>query len=137
MVENRSTIDRALALLSYLAHHPDGAGVRSLGTALGMSPSTVFRLLDALRRNGFARQDESTGKYVIGVQAIQLGLAGLAAFDLTAIAPTYLRTLVEETGESAFLATLDDGEVVYLLKVEGRHAIRTTAVLGSARRPQV
>ena len=107
--------------------------MRSLGTALGMSPSTVFRLLDALCRNGFARQDENTGKYVIGVQAIQLGLAGLAAFDLTAVAPTYLRTLVDETGESAFLATLDDGEVVYLLKEEGRHAIRTTAVLGSRR----
>jgi len=53
--------------------------------------------------------------------------------DLTAVAPPALRDLVAETGESAFLGVLDDTEVVYLLKEEGRHSIRTTARLGSRR----
>ena len=133
MTERQSNVDRALAVLSHLAQHPTGVGVRGIGAALEMSPSTVFRLLDALCRNGFARQDGETGRYVVGMRAVTLGLAALAAVDLTSVAPPYLRALVDETGESAFLATMDDGEVVYLLKEEGRHAIRTTAVLGTRR----
>ncbi len=64
---------------------------------------------------------------------MQVGLAAMAGFDLTAIGPQYLQAITGETGETSFLASLDEGEVVYLLKEEGRHAIRTTAVLGTRR----
>lgn len=132
-MKNTSNIDRVLALLQYLARHPGEHGVRALSAALNLSPSTLVRLLKSLVQAGFVRQNEVTSRYTIGVQAVQLGLAALGTFDLTAIAPPYLQALVAETGESAFLAVLDDGEVVYLLKQEGQHAIRTTAVLGSRR----
>jgi IclR family transcriptional regulator, KDG regulon repressor len=129
----QSNIDRALAILRHLARHPGEHGVRALSAALDMSPSTTFRLLESLERAGFVHQNQSTSKYTIGVQAVQLGIAALGAFDLTALAPPYLQGIVAETGESAFLAVLDDGDVVYLLKEEGRYAIRTTATLGSRR----
>lgn len=132
-MKDTSNIDRVLTLLQYLARHPGEHGVRSLSAALHLSPSTVVRLLKSLVRAGFVRQNELTSRYTIGMQAVQLGLAALATFDLTAIAPPYLQALVAETGESAFLAVLDDDEVVYLLKQEGKYAIRTTAVLGSRR----
>ncbi len=130
---NESNVDRALTILQFLARHPGEHGVRALSAVLGLSPSTVVRLLKSLVQSGFVRQNEATSRYTIGVQAVQLGLAALSTFDLTAIVPSYLQALVAETGESAFLAVLDDGEVVYLLKQEGQHAIRTTAVLGSRR----
>lgn len=132
-MSDESNVGRALAILQYLARHPGEYGVRALSAALDLSPSTVARLLKSLLRAGFVHQNGATSRYTIGVQAVQLGLAALGAFDLTAIVPAYLRTLVAETGESAFLAVLDDGEVVYLLKQEGQYAIRTTAVLGSRR----
>jgi DNA-binding IclR family transcriptional regulator len=132
-MKDESNVDRALTILQYLARYPGEHGVRALSAALDLSPSTVARLLKSLMQSGFVRQNEVTSRYTIGVQAVQLGLAALGTFDLTAIAPTYLRALVAETGESAFLAVLDDGEVVYLLKQEGQYAIRTTATLGSRR----
>ena len=132
-MQDRSNVDRVLAILQYLAHNPGEHGVRARRAALDMSPSTVFRMLEALERAGFARQNPETSRYCIGVQAVQLGLAALKTFDLTRVAPPYLESLVAESGESAFLAALDGGEVVYLQKEEGRYAIRTTAVLGSRR----
>lgn len=126
-------MDRALALLRYLAVHPGAHGVRALGGALDLSPSTVFRLLESLARTGFVRRDAASGKYAIGVGAVHLGLAALSALDLTAVAPPTLETLAAETGESVFLAVLDEGEIVYLMKEEGRRSIRTTAELGSRR----
>ncbi len=132
-MKEASIVDRALGLLQYLARHPGEHGVRALSAALDLSPSTVHRLLDSLTRSGFVRQNEATEKYTVGAQAVQLGIAALSSFDVTAVAPACLRTLVAETGESAFLAVLDDGEVVYLFKEEGSRAIRTTARLGSRR----
>jgi DNA-binding IclR family transcriptional regulator len=129
----QSTVERALALLQYLARHSGEHGVRALAIALHLSPSTTYRLLETLEARGFVHQNRQTDRYSIGVAAVQLGIAALGALDLSAVAPPYLRDLVTATGESAFLAVLDDTEVVYLLKEEGRHAIRTTARLGSRR----
>jgi DNA-binding IclR family transcriptional regulator len=132
-MKEASIVDRALGLLQYLARHPGEHGVRALSAALDLSPSTVHRLLDSLVRRGFVRQNEATEKYTVGAQAVQLGIAALGSFEVTAVAPPHLHSLVAETGESAFLAVLDDGEVVYLFKEEGGRAIRTTARLGSRR----
>lgn len=129
----QATVERALALLQYLARHEGEHGVRALAEAQDLSPSTTYRLLETLAATGFVRQNRQTERYSIGVAAVQLGIAALGALDLTAVAPPALRELVAETGESAFLAVLDDTEVVYLLKEEGRHSIRTTARLGSRR----
>ncbi len=127
------SVRRALKALDYLARHPGEHGVRSLATELGLGPSTVYRLLKTMAEAGFVQQNEPAGKYSIGVKAVQLGVFALGALDVTAAAPPCMRTLVEETGESAFLAVLDDAEIVYLLKEEGSHSIRTTAKLGSRR----
>jgi DNA-binding IclR family transcriptional regulator len=129
----QTTVERALDILQYLARHGGEHGVRSLATALDLSPSTAFRLLETLRQGGFVRQNQTTDKYAIGVQAVQLGIAALGALDLTTVAPELLRALANETGESAFLAVRDETEVVYLMKQEGKHSIRTTARLGSRR----
>ena len=129
----QATVERALALLQYLARHSGEHGVRALAGALNLSPSTTYRLLETLEQTGFVRQNRQTERYSIGVAAVQLGIAALGALDLTTVAPACLRALVAATGESVFLAVLDDTEVVYLLKEEGRHSIRTTARLGSRR----
>lgn len=133
VIEPQSSVDRALSLLRHLAQNPGWHGVRPLATALGLSPSTAYRLLDSLVRAGFARHDPAHGQYAIGHGAVELGLSALASFDLTGVAPPTLEALVVETGESIFLAVLDEGMIVYLMKQEGRGAIRTTAVLGTRR----
>lgn len=128
-----TAIERALDLLQYLSQHPGEHGVRSLAAALDLSPSTIFRLLETLERAGFVRQNAATNKYAIGIKAVQLGIAALGSLDITAVAPSRLRAMVGETGESAFLAVRDETEIVYLLKEEGKYSIRTTALLGSRR----
>jgi DNA-binding IclR family transcriptional regulator len=128
-----TSVERALEILEYLSRQGGEHGVRSIAGALDLSPSTAFRLLETLEQTGFVRQNQASDKYVIGVKAVQLGIAALGSLDITAIAPPRLRTLADETGESAFLAVRDDGEIVYLLKEEGKHSIRTTARLGSRR----
>jgi DNA-binding IclR family transcriptional regulator len=129
----QSSVERALALLQYLARHPGEHGVRPLAGTLAWSPSTTYRLLETLTQAGFVHQNALTDKYSIGVAAVQLGISALGTLDVTRVAPPCLRDLVAETGESAFLAVLDDAQVVYLLKQEGQYAIRTTARLGSRR----
>ncbi|HWG85846.1 MAG TPA: IclR family transcriptional regulator [Deinococcales bacterium] len=132
-MSTNSTVERALAVLDYLAHNPGEHGVRALAAVLDMSPATVFRLLETMEQSGFVQQNQATGKYGIGLRAVQLGISALGSLDLSAVAPPAMRNLVAETGESSFLAVLDSDEIVYLIKEEGSHSIRTTAKLGSRR----
>lgn len=127
------TIERALMVLEYLALHEGEHGVRDLARALRFSPSTTFRLLQTLTRMGFASYNPETERYRVGMQLVQLGLAALSTFDLMRLAPQSLRALSNKTGETSFLAIVEDGEVVYLAKEEGRFAIQTWAQLGSRR----
>lgn len=127
------TIERALTILEYLALHEGEHGVRDLARSLSLSPSTTFRLLQTLTRMGFASYNAETERYRVGMQLVQLGLAALSSFDLMRLAPQTLRKLSSETGETSFLAIVEDGEVVYLAKEEGRFAIQTWAQLGSRR----
>jgi IclR family KDG regulon transcriptional repressor len=127
------TVSEALEILQYLARRAGEHGIRDLSTALGISPATMYRLLKTLEAAGFVQQNEATEKYSIGIKAVQLGVSALGELDITSVAPPHINALVRETGESAFLAVLDEGEIVYMVKQEGHHSIRTTAKLGSRR----
>jgi Transcriptional regulator len=51
--------------------------------------------------------------------------------DVYQIAGPHLRTLVSETGETAHLAVLRDGEVVSLVSAESTQTLRTPVTVGS------
>jgi DNA-binding IclR family transcriptional regulator len=127
------SVERALTLLSYIAKHPGEHGVRALASELELSPSTVARLLGAMESQRYVRQNPDTGKYRVGVEAVQLGVAAISSYDLTTTAPRYLQALTDRTGETTFLAVRDGAYVTYLAKIEGVHAVRTTSTLGSRR----
>lgn len=135
MAQNQhvKAVAEALEILQYLSRRSGEHGTRDLCTVLGISPATMFRLLKTLEAAGFVQQNKNTDKYAIGIKAVQLGVSALGELDLTSVAPPHIQALVDDTGESSFLAVVDEGEIVYLVKQEGHHSVRTTAKLGSRR----
>lgn len=126
-------VERSLSILSYLAEHAGVHGVRQISRSLNIAPSTTHRILDTLTSLGYARSRDNSGQYEIGPRAVQLGASAMRSFDLTSVAPRTLLALSQETGEATFLAILEDGEVLYLLKEESSYAIHTDVRLGSKR----
>jgi DNA-binding IclR family transcriptional regulator len=122
------TLGRALLILEGFADRADW-GVRELSRALEISPSTASHLLTGLERLGVLERTPAR-RYRLAWRAGVLGTVLAAGFRPGEVAEPVVAGLAARTGETAHLATLAGDDVVYLVKVEGRHAVRIASRLG-------
>lgn len=134
--ENLRAVERAADLLSALAQAGGPVGVRDLSNRTGISKSTVHRILVSLESRGFVESEPATGRYRLGVRAMEVGAAVLEQMELLGVCRPFLEELLRQTNETVNLAILDEeeGQVVYLAKLEPPQTIRINTRLG-ARRP--
>jgi IclR family KDG regulon transcriptional repressor len=124
------SIDRAFDILEALAVEKDGLGVTEIGNRVGLHKSTVYRLLTAMAEKGYIEKNEETGMYRLGFKFVELCSLYLNNVELKTEAQPYLRRLVALSTQPVHLATLVDGEVVYIDKVEGYNSIRMYSAIG-------
>ncbi|HHV58124.1 MAG TPA: IclR family transcriptional regulator [Firmicutes bacterium] len=124
------SVNRALAILEALQAAGEGLGVTEIGTRVGLHKSTVYRLLATLARHGYVEQDPATERYSLGLKLVELGTAVLERLELRDLARPYLKRLMEASQEVAHLVVLQDGEVVYIDKVECPGPVKMYSQLG-------
>ncbi|MGC6516706.1 MAG: IclR family transcriptional regulator [Candidatus Puniceispirillaceae bacterium] len=132
MLEKRSghtqSVSRALRLLSRLSEEPNGMTLSELARGVGLAPSTAHRLLTTLQLERFVRFEDS--RWLVGVQAFHVGASYMRARDVCFMARPYLRMLMQDTGETANLALIEDEALVYLAQVESAQMMRALAKPG-------
>ncbi|MFC3577474.1 IclR family transcriptional regulator [Streptomyces yaanensis] len=104
--------------------------VNQVARDLGMSRSTVHRMLATLGHHQFVERDPESRGYRPGPALVDIGLSVVVNIDIRAISREALVRLRDETGETAHLATLRGADVVYLDSVEGTRAVRTRSGVG-------
>jgi len=124
------SVDRALYILEVLARH-DGLGLSELSRQVGLNKSTVYRFLTTLHDCGFVRQSPETSKYSLGWKVVELSGWLLEGAELVAAARVPLKRLSEDTQEAVHLGVLDEGEVVYVSKVDSLRPIRIASRIGA------
>ncbi|MDA8200377.1 MAG: IclR family transcriptional regulator [Thermaerobacter sp.] len=131
---NRShTLRHALSILETLSAcgYANGASLNQLAQATGLNKSTVLRLLTPLAERRIVAKDATSGTYRLGLQVVEWAEAVLDGTEIVRVGSPHLHELVEKTGETAFLVVYDDGDVVYLSKVESPNAIRMSSQIGT------
>lgn len=104
----RNPIGRAFRILSWMASRENGpAGVREIAKGVDMNPSTVHRLLGLLEEEGFVRQDEPGGGYIVGTALLRLALTASGSHPVRSAALPYMRALAEASGETVTLGLYD------------------------------
>jgi DNA-binding IclR family transcriptional regulator len=98
---------------------------------LGMSKSTVHRLLAELIELGYVEQVAATGLYRPTLRTWELGTAVVADLPVKQVASTALQSLHERTGETVSLTVRSGDDVVYLDKIISPRPIRFTTRVGS------
>ncbi|MEA4888048.1 MAG: IclR family transcriptional regulator [Clostridiaceae bacterium] len=124
------TVDRALAILELLARHPDGLRPAEIAAAMGLSKVTTYRLLSTLLSRQFVERQDESGRYMIGLKVIEISSLRLNNLELKTEAQPWLRQLVNKVGQPVHLAIYDQGEIVYIEKVETVHSIRMYSQIG-------
>jgi DNA-binding IclR family transcriptional regulator len=111
------SVDRAVDLLLAVATaSPATATVPALARTCGLNRATAWRLLKTLRARGMVAVDETTGRYSIGLTAVELGNT-VGPDALIATARPVLEKVCGETGETASLAMPGLGGLTYVDEV--------------------
>ena len=135
-VPGTQTLERAFALLRAIAAAGEaGATLDELCACCGASPSTTYRLLQALRQQGFVRPGGARGRHVLGYELFALGARAGNPGGLRDRARPALLRLAERFGDSFFLLVPDGYAVLCLERQGGRQPVRSYSEAVGGRIP--
>src|SRR5580692_9983760 len=113
-----TAVERALNILEAAAQRRDGLTNSEISRKLAIPKSSASYILRTLERRGYLRRDAETGRYKLGLKILSLGGDAQSNLDIADLALPFMRSLVERVHLTAHLAVLDQGEAVYVEKVE-------------------
>lgn len=129
-----STVAKALGIVDILASKIEtGISLAELSALIGMPKSTTHRYLATLLELGLAERN-SADRFRLGIKVIELAGSFLANSDLRNESQPILIELAEKTGETIHLSVPSGTEVVYIAKIESKHAWGMSSQIG-ARQP--
>lgn len=122
-------VSRAIKILEFVAAN-NMTRLSDISRGVGLNKSTTHGLIATLEAMGCIRQDQSTGKYALGLKLFELGQAVLANMDIRTAAMPYLLELSRKYEETVHLAILSGDEVIYIDKVDSPRSIRIVSKVG-------
>lgn len=126
------TLDRALAILELLARNGGRMPLAAIADTLNMPRSGAHRLLAMLIGEGYVRQEEDHGEYLLSLKLASLGLIHLSSAGVLDIAQPILDRLAAVSGELTRLGVIEDGHITFVGKAQGaRSGLRYDPDMGS------
>jgi IclR family transcriptional regulator, acetate operon repressor len=119
------SVARATALLLHVANR-GGATASEAAAAHGLAVPTAHHLLSTMADEGLLAKDGR--RFVLGPKALVVGDRAMRQDGVPAYLMAPLRGLVEETGETAYLASWRHSEISTLTWIEGANALRVAEV---------
>lgn len=113
-----TAVERALNILEAAANRRDGLTNSEISRKLAIPKSSASYILRTLERRGYLRRDAESGRYRLGLKILSLGGDAQANLDIADVALPFMRALEEKIHMTVHLAVLDQGEAVYIEKVE-------------------
>jgi IclR family transcriptional regulator, KDG regulon repressor len=124
------SVSRALHIIDIVSSKKEGLGVTEIANQMDINKSSVYRILSTLVQYGYIEQDKETERYKLGYKFLEISSKLLESIDLRKEAKPYLRELEKETNEVIHLVVYDQGEVIYIEKLEGTETLRMHSKVG-------
>jgi DNA-binding IclR family transcriptional regulator len=128
-------LERVFRILDELAAGSTELPGGEIAGRVKLHRSTTHRLLAVLEKNRFVERNPENARYRLGWRLFELGIIAASRLDVYERAKPQLQRLVDETGETAHIGVLRQGEVISLLNVEGKRSVRTPATVGRRTPP--
>ena len=126
-----TTVAKAIGILDILASTADiGISLTELSVLIDMPKSSTHRYLVTLQELGLAER-KGGDRYCLGTKVIELAGSFLVKSDLRNESQEVLNELADKTGETIHLAVPSGMEMVYIAKVESKHALVMSSHIGA------
>lgn len=111
--------ERIFQVMEMLADNGE-MGLMEISAALGLHKSTVHRLLMSLIYMGYAKQDETTQKYMLTYKVVNMAGKILEHMDILQVARSYMERLSDLSGETVHLVQREGSNILYIYKIEAK-----------------
>jgi len=126
---------RALQLLELLTGHASPLSFSDIQQRLRYPKASLHGLLRTMTGARWLNFDPVAKQFTLGVRVWEAGLAYAATVPLEARARPFMMRLRDQTTETVHLAVLDDGDVLYVGRVDGEHLLRLESSVGRRMEP--
>jgi len=124
------SVTNALNLLEAFKADRDELGVTELSKRLNLHKNNVFRLLATLEAKGYIEQNKANENYRLGVKSLELGQTFIKQLGLVRQAKPFLKEIVKECNEMAYIGIIRQNSVVYLDVEEANQTVKVTNRVG-------
>ncbi len=124
------SVSNALAILEAFTLERPELGVTELARTLKLGKSTVHRLLASLSARGYVRKNPATDRYCLGLKAFEVGALAVRQRTIRETAAPFLQHLAAACRETVHLGVLDEGDVIYIDKIESQQALQMYSRIG-------
>ncbi|WP_374346507.1 IclR family transcriptional regulator [Phenylobacterium sp.] len=120
------TVSRVLQLLTVLADADGELSVKRASDLLGLAPPTVHRLLQLLRKEGFAECVSDSRKYVVGPQFYRVAARVAHMSTPAELAQPVMQRLADEFNETVILGLYlpEQHAVTFVARADGNQRLR-------------
>lgn len=98
--------------------------VAEISKKLKYSKSKAYRLVRTLTKYDLLQEDHGTARYILGTNALRLGLLAQQQFNISAIARPFMKELSIITKETVLLTAVNGSKGIVLDRVESEEPIR-------------
>ena len=121
---------KALRLIELLCDSDVPLGVSEIGQRLDLNKNMTFRLLRTLLKEGWVVQ-ETGPKYRMSLRPFHYTSKPVGRMSLPAAASVPLRELWQTTGESVYVAAVDEDQLLVLDHLDSTRDVRIAAKVGA------
>lgn len=125
------SIEKSIVLLDCFWRERRALSLRELEQMTGWAKSTIHGLLSSMVDSGVIEQNATDGKYHLGYHLFELGSAVQQGWNVPEICAPYLQSIVDRTGESAYLARLSGDELILAMCEEPHVGFRIVSEAGT------
>lgn len=123
-----SAVARAFVIVEKLSL-VSGSNLEQLARAAKLAKPTVYRFLLTLRELGYVKKDDAD-RWFLTMRLFAVGSRTLDHVELPTVARPVAVALSSDLGETVHMGILDEGEALYILKIESKYTIRMYSRVG-------
>ncbi len=112
--KHNQSVTKALSIINLLAAAEGYLSLKEISERLDLTPSTAHHIITSLKLEKFVEQDPESRKYRLGIRCYEISLSDNYYKILAEKAKPALESLARESGESANLAILVNGQITYI-----------------------
>ena len=129
-----SSLEKGLNVLEAIVENGELTVTRA-AALLKLNRASAHRFITTLRDLGYVRKNQHN-HYEATFKLLELGMKQADKFEIRRMAKPHMRDMAARFDETVNLGLLDQGQVVYLDKVESREILRMDSGVGTTCRPQ-